>query len=103
MQPQISRSLERAEQFLLLAGALGVGLAGIAIALAARRYSERHYDYVAMMKSLGATSIRIMTIYSSNLLLLAVIATIVGSGLGWLIQEVFINVLQDYFEVTEST
>lgn len=101
VQPQISRSLERAEQFLLLAGALGVGLAGIAIALAARRYSERHYDYVAMMKSLGATSIRIITIYSSNLLLLAVIATIVGSGLGWLIQEVFINVLQDYFEVTE--
>jgi len=101
VQPRISRSLERAEQFLLLAGALGVGLAGIAIALAARRYSERHYDYVAMMKSLGATSTRIMTIYSSNLLLLAVVATVVGSGLGWVIQEVFISVLQDYFQVTD--
>ncbi len=98
-QPRISQSLERAEQFLLLAGAMGVGLAGIAIALAARRYSERHYDYVAMMKSLGATSSRIMSIYSMNLLLLATIATVIGCGIGWLIQTLFITILQDYFDV----
>jgi putative ABC transport system permease protein len=98
-QPRIAQSLERAEQFLLLAGALGVGLAGIAIALAARRYSERHYDYVAMMKSLGATSVRVMVIYSLNLLVLGFIAMLVGCGVGWMIQEVFIRVLQSYFEV----
>lgn len=101
VQPRISRSLERAEQFLLLAGALGVGLAGIAIALAARRYSERHYDYVAMMKSLGATSAKIMRIYCGNLLLLAAIAVVIGSGLGWLIQELFISVLQEYFDIKQ--
>ncbi len=98
-QPRISQSLQRAEQFLLLAGAMGVGLAGIAIALAARRYSERHYDYVAMMKSLGASSARVMRIYIGNLLLLAFIALLVGCGLGWFIQEMFILILQDYFDV----
>lgn len=98
-QPRIAQSLQRAEQFLLLAGALGVGLAGIAIALAARRYSERHYDYVAMMKSLGASGKKIMSIYVGNLLLLALVSLIVGCAVGWLIQQAFIHVLQQYFTV----
>ncbi len=98
-QPRISNSMKRAEQFLLLAGALGVGLAGVAIALAARRYSERHYDYVAIMKSLGATSSRIMTIYTTNLLVLAMIAVVIGSMVGWLIQTVFFSVLMDYMSI----
>lgn len=98
-QPRIAQSLQRAEQFLLLAGSLGVGLAGIAIALAARRYSERHYDYVAMMKTLGASAARIMSIYSLNLLLLALISTLAGCLIGWLIQYLFILILQDYFSL----
>ncbi len=100
IQPRISKSIDRAERFLLLAGALGVGLAGIAIALAARRYSERHFDYVAMMKSLGATSGRILSLYISNLLVLASAATLIGCFIGWTIQEGFIIILVDLFDVS---
>ncbi|MDO8860875.1 FtsX-like permease family protein [Haliea sp. E1-2-M8] len=88
-QPGLGDALQRAESFLLLAGSLGVVLAGVAIALAARRFSERHNDYVAIMKSLGATATNITRLYGSSLFLLGLIATLLGCGLGWALQQSF--------------
>lgn len=88
-QPGIGNALERAESFLLLAGSLAVVLAGVAVALAARRFSERHHDYVAIIKSLGATSPVVNRLYGSSLFLLGCIATLLGCGLGWAIQATF--------------
>ena len=98
-QPGIGSALQRAESFLLLAGSLGVVLAGVAIALAARRFSERHNDYVAIMKSLGATSGAINRLYGSSLLLLGLVATAVGCLLGWGIQAVFFSLFGDQLPV----
>ena len=92
-QPGIGSALERAESFLLLAGSLAVVLAGVAVALAARRFSERHHDYVAIMKSLGATSAAINRLYGSSLLLLGGVATVLGCLLGWGIQALFFRCL----------
>ncbi|MCZ6828774.1 MAG: ABC transporter permease, partial [Gammaproteobacteria bacterium] len=88
-QRGIGRALQRAESFLLLAGSLGVVLAGVAIALAARRFSVRHYDYVAIMKSLGASSRKINRIYALSLLAIGVSGILLGSVLGWSMQALF--------------
>ncbi|MEP5764518.1 MAG: FtsX-like permease family protein [Halieaceae bacterium] len=98
-QRGIGRALERAESFLLLAGSLGVVLAGVAIALAARRFSERHYDYVAIMKSLGADSGTINRLYAFSLLLLGTLATLCGAGLGWGLQALFFELFADALPV----
>ncbi len=88
-QPGIGSALARAESFLLLAGSLAVVLAGVAVALAARRYSARHHDYVAIIKSMGATSGTVNRLYGSSLLLLGCVATLLGCLLGWVIQALF--------------
>lgn len=98
-QPGIGNALKRAESFLLLAGSLGVVLAGVAIALAARRFSERHNDYVAIMKSLGATSGAINRLYGSSLLLLGIIATSLGCAAGWGLQALFFELFADQMPV----
>ncbi len=98
-QPGIGNALARAESFLLLAGSLGVVLAGVAIALAARRFSERHNDYVAIMKSLGSTSGAINRLYGGSLVLLGILATAAGCFLGWALQAAFFDLFADRLPV----
>jgi putative ABC transport system permease protein len=94
-QPGIGSALDRAERFLLLAGSLGVVLAGVAIALAAKRFSERHYDYVAIMKSLGSTSAKINRLYAGSLFIIGLVATLGGSFAGWGMQALFFELFAD--------
>ncbi|GAB5452130.1 MAG: ABC transporter permease [Halioglobus sp.] len=98
-QPGIGDALNRAESFLLLAGSLAVVLAAVAVALAARRFSERHTDYVAILKSLGATSGSISRLYGGSLLLLGLFATVAGCALGWAIQATFFSLFADQLPI----
>ncbi|MEM1111802.1 MAG: FtsX-like permease family protein [Pseudomonadota bacterium] len=98
-QPGLSDALERSESFLLLAGSLGVVLAAVAIALAARRFSERHRDFVAIMKSLGATSVNVNWLYGRSLILLGLVSTALGCFGGWAIQALFFDLFGDQLPV----
>ena len=95
----IGNALERAERFLLLGGLLGVVLAGVAIALSAQRYSLRHYDHVAILKTLGATPNGIDGLFIVIFLTLGIAATFLGSCLGFLAQMVIVSILQPYIPI----
>lgn len=87
-QSPISNSLNRAESFLLLAGLLGIILAAVAIAVSAKRYCERQYDPVAMMKTLGGSRAMIRKIYLTHLLMVCLMAVTVGLLIGYGLQEI---------------
>ncbi|MEA3483470.1 MAG: ABC transporter permease, partial [Pseudomonadota bacterium] len=64
----IGRSVASAERYFLLASLLAIVLAAVSIAVAAQRYAQRHFDPVAIMKTLGATSSTIRKVYLFQIL-----------------------------------
>lgn len=91
--PRIGRALDRAESFLLLGGLLGVLLAGIAVALSAHRYAQRHFDHVGVLKTLGATPTQILRGFMSLLLLVGIAAIVVGLLLGSALHVIIVQLL----------
>ena len=96
---EIGEALSKAERFLLLGGLLGVILAGVAIALAANRYAHRHFDHVAILKTLGATPARIDQIYLVIFIGLGLAATLIGAALGLIVQAGVAEVLRPLLPV----
>ncbi len=87
----VTSAMDRAESFLLLAGSLGVVLAGTALALAARRYSHRQISHVALLKTLGMSPNQVTQLYLVNLVVLAGLTITLGLLIGWGIHWSFIH------------
>jgi putative ABC transport system permease protein len=85
-RPEIRSALDRADRFLGLAALVSVVLAGIAVAMAARRHAEHHLDGCAVMRCLGAPQRRVLAIHVGELGWVGLFAIVVGIGLAWLIQ-----------------
>ena len=94
--PQIRSAMERAGRFLNLASLVSVLLAAVAVAMAARRYSHRHRDRIALMKCMGASRSLVLQTSLLQLLLLALLGGLLGSlagycaqyGLAWMMRDV---------------
>ncbi|RRJ85374.1 ABC transporter permease [Aestuariirhabdus litorea] len=93
-RPAISRALERSERYLGLASLVAVLLAGVAIAMGARRYSERHFDMSAMLRCMGASQRDLLMISLLQLLWLGLFGSLFGLLLGWGLQEGLVQLLR---------
>jgi putative ABC transport system permease protein len=90
-QRGLGHTLDTGRRFLLLAAVIGVLLAGVALALAARQFANRHVDQVALLKSLGTSSGRIRRLYVMQLFTLALVA----SGFGLLVGEILQRIVAE--------
>ncbi|MFT4562010.1 MAG: putative ABC transport system permease protein [Gammaproteobacteria bacterium] len=92
-RPEIRAALRRAEQYLGLATLTTIMLAGAAIALAARSFSSRHRDTVALLRTLGATRAYVMQYFLVEIFLLGMFTALIGAVVGIGCQEVIARAL----------
>jgi putative ABC transport system permease protein len=82
-RPEIRNALDKAQKFLGLSALLTVVLAAVAVALAARRYMQRHLDPCAVMRCLGATQGFLLRVYLGQFAVLGLAAALLGCVLGY--------------------
>jgi putative ABC transport system permease protein len=94
--PQIKSAIDRSARFLSIASLVAVLLCAIAVAMAARRYVQRHLDSVALLKTLGATRGFTLTVSLAQLLCIGLFAAIIGSLIGFGAQAWLVKVMQGW-------
>ncbi len=92
-RPEVRAALTRARQFLGLAAVVGVVLACVAIAMAARRFARRHLDTCAVLRCLGARQGQIAGLFVWQLLVLGLAGGLLGGLLGLLAQALLAKIL----------
>ena len=94
--PQIKSAIDRSARFLSFASLVAVLLCSIAVAMAARRYVQRHLDSVALLKTLGATRGFTLSVSLTQLVLIGIGAAIVGSLIGFGAQAWLVKILSGW-------
>ncbi|MCF2857684.1 FtsX-like permease family protein [Pseudoalteromonas sp. SMS1] len=95
-QSPLGENLARSESFLLLAGLFGIMLAAVAMAVSAKRYCERQYDPVAMMKTLGGSRQTIRNIFLLHLSLVTFFSLLIGLVIGFVLQSIATDYLASF-------
>ena len=80
--PQLERNVERFSQFLTLVALTALLVGGVGVANAVASHLARKRDAIATMKALGATGGDVFAVYCSQIVLVALVATVIGAALG---------------------
>lgn len=99
-RPELGSALQKAERYLGLSSIVVILIAGVAIAMATRRFSERHFNSTAILRCLGYQQKAVLQLYLWQFLLIGIITSIVGCALGWLSQEFLLHLLRDLLPAT---
>ena len=92
-RPEMSATLDRADRFLSLVGLLSAMLAAVAVAMAARRFMQRHLDSCAMLRCLGLTQNQVTVIYLVEFLVVGLAGSLLGVLLGFGAHYVLLQLL----------
>jgi len=80
--PRLERNIERFTQFLTIVGLTALLVGGVGVGNAVKSHLDRKRDVIAAMKALGATGGRVVSVYLTQVMLLALIGGVIGVALG---------------------
>ncbi|MDP4823412.1 MAG: FtsX-like permease family protein, partial [Aestuariivirgaceae bacterium] len=83
--PQLTRGLDQLTLFLTLAGLTALITGGIGIANAVKAFLDGRRRSIAILKSLGATSGQVLTVYLAEVLIVAAVGISIGVAIGALV------------------
>jgi putative ABC transport system permease protein len=95
-RPEMTQTVDRAQQFLSLVALLTALLSAVAVAVAARDFAQRHLDDCAMLRVLGQTQNRIAAVHAIEFFGLGLVASLIGLGLGFVIHLGFVALLTSW-------
>lgn len=98
-QASIASTMDRGRRFLLLAGSIGVVLAGIALALASHHFAAGQTQQVALLKSWGVSARRVRSLYLQQSLWLGLGGSLAGLAVGYIFSELLISTVREWLPI----
>lgn len=92
---QVSSALERAASYLNLASLAAILLAAVAVALSANRFARQRFDQAALLRCFGLSCRHTLWLFCLQLLILALLASLLGTLIGWFAQFALFELLAD--------
>jgi putative ABC transport system permease protein len=90
--PQLERTINRFTQFLALVGLAALLVGGVGVANAVKSHIDRRHEVIAAFKALGATGRDVFTIYLTQVVMLAVIGSVIGLAIGAALPFIIVGV-----------
>jgi putative ABC transport system permease protein len=92
-RPEMRATLDRADRFLSLVALLSAMLAAVAVAMAARRFMQRHLDACAMLRCLGMTQNQVGAMYLVEFALVGLVGSLLGVLVGFAAHYVLLEMV----------
>jgi putative ABC transport system permease protein len=90
--PQLERTISRFTQFLTLVGLAALLVGGVGVANAVKSHIDRRRDVIATFKAVGATGRDVFAIYLTQVIVLAVVGSIIGLAAGAALPFIIVDV-----------
>ena len=90
--PQLERTISRFTQFLTLVGLAALLVGGVGVANAVKSHIDRRRDVIASFKALGATGRDVFAIYLTQVIVLAVVGSVIGLAAGAALPFIIVGV-----------
>ena len=89
--PQLERTINRFTQFLTLVGLAALLVGGVGVANAVKSHIDRRRDVIATFKAVGATGRDVFTLYTTQVIVLAGLGSVIGLVAGAAIPFVIVG------------